>query len=50
MIEKEKVTACIYQGEKFDCGSKLGFVEATIAISLRDDEIRHEIKDLLKNL
>ena len=50
MIEKEKVIACIYQGEKFDCGSKLGFVEATIAISLRDDEIRHEIKDLLKNL
>ena len=46
MLEKEKVIACIYQGEKFDCGSKLGFVEATLAISLRDKEIGHEIKNL----
>ena len=50
MLEKEKVIACIYQGEKFDCGSKLGFVEATIAISLRDKEIGHEIKNLIKKL
>ena len=50
MLEKEKVIACIYQGEKFDCGSKLGFVEATLAISLRDKEIGHEIKNLIKEL
>lgn len=50
MLEKEKVIACIYQGEKFDCGSKLGFVEATLAISLRDKEIGHEIKNLIKKL
>ena len=50
MLEKEKVIACIYQGEKFDCGSKLGFVEATLAISLRDNEIGHEIKNLIKKL
>lgn len=50
MLEKEKVIACIYQGEKFDCGSKLGFVEATIAISLRDKKIGHEIKNLIKKL
>jgi len=50
MLEKEKVIACIYQGEKFDCGSKLGFVEATLAISLRDKDIGHEIKNLIKKL
>jgi len=50
MLEKEKVIACIYQGEKFDCGSKLGFVEATLAISLRDNDIGHEIKNLIKKL
>mgnify|MGYP000844562587 CR=1 FL=1 len=50
LIEDETVNACIYEGEKFDCGSKLGFVEATIAISLRDKEIGHKVKDLINNL
>ena len=44
------VLACIYKGEKFDCGSKAGFVEATIAISLRDIEIGHEIKNVIKKI
>ena len=34
----------VYEGEKFDCGSKQGFVEATIAISLRDEEIKDDCK------
>ena len=46
----KKLTACVYEGEKFDCGSKKGFVEATIAISLRDEEIGTDIKDLLTKL
>ena len=50
LIEDETVNACIYEGEKFDCGSKLGFVEATIAISLRDKEIGHEVKDMINKL
>ena len=35
---------------KFDCGSKRGFVEATIAISLRDIEIGDEIKNVIKKI
>ena len=50
LIEDETVNACIYDGEKFDCGSKLGFVEATIAISLRDKEIGYKVKDLISKL
>ena len=30
LIDDEMVHACIYKGEKFDCGSKAGFVEATL--------------------
>ena len=48
MLKDESVYACVYQGEKFDCGSKKGFVEATIAISLRDPEIKDEIKDFIR--
>ena len=48
MLKDESVYACVYQGEKFDCGSKKGFVEATLTISLRDPEIKDEIKDLIR--
>ena len=48
MLKDESVYACVYLGEKFDCGSKKGFVEATLAISLRDPEIKDDIKDLIR--
>jgi len=48
MLKDESVYACVYEGEKFDCGSKKGFVEATLAIALRDPEIKDEIKDLIR--
>ena len=48
MLNDEPVHACIYEGEKFDCGSKSGFVEATIEISLRDPEIKDEIMALIR--
>jgi UTP--glucose-1-phosphate uridylyltransferase len=48
MLKDESVYACVYQGEKFDCGSKKGFVEATLTISLRDLEIKDEIKDFIR--
>ena len=50
MLNNEKVSACVYEGEKFDCGSKQGFVEATIAISLRDEEIKDDITKYIKQL
>ena len=50
MLKDEKISACIYKGEKFDCGSKQGYVEATIAISLRDNEIKDDIKNYIKQL
>ena len=50
MLNDEKVLACVYEGEKFDCGSKQGFVEATIAISLRDEEIKDDITKYIKQL
>ena len=50
ILSKEKVLATIYEGEKFDCGSKKGFVEATIAISLRDNDLKNDIKSYIQNI
>jgi UTP--glucose-1-phosphate uridylyltransferase len=48
MLQNEKISACVYDGEKFDCGSKQGFVEATIAIALRDNDIKDDIYNYIK--
>ena len=39
-----------YDGEKFDCGSKKGFVHATIALALRDESISEDIKKIIKEI
>lgn len=50
LLDEEKAFAKIYEGEKFDCGSKEGFVHATIALALRDKSISEKIKKIIKDL
>lgn len=35
LLRREKVFAYRYQGERYDCGSKLGFLQATVALGER---------------
>ena len=37
-----------YDGQRYDCGSRIGFIEANLAFSLRDPEIGGQVKDILK--
>ncbi len=39
-----------YNGSRFDCGQKLGYVKANISLALQDSEIRTEILDFMKTL
>ena len=50
LLQEERVYASIYEGEKFDCGSKQGFVHATIALALRDKSISEDIKKIIKEI
>ena len=50
MLIDEEVFGTIYDGEKFDCGSKEGFVHATIALALRDDSISETVKKIIKDI
>ena len=50
LLQEERVYASIYDGEKFDCGSKKGFVHATIALALRDESISEDIKKIIKEI
>ena len=50
MLSEEEIYGVLYDGEKFDCGSKEGFVHATIALALRDESISENIKKIIRNI
>jgi len=50
LIQNQKVYARLYEGEKFDCGSKKGFVHATIALALRDSSISDDISKIIREI
>ena len=39
-----------YEGKEYDCGSRLGFIEANIAYGLADPEIAGAVRKILDNL
>tara|TARA_B100000989_G_scaffold281577_2_gene245948 strand:+ start:325 stop:585 length:261 start_codon:yes stop_codon:yes gene_type:complete len=45
LINKKKVFGYKFRGERYDCGSKLGFIKANLAFGFNDKEIKD---DLLK--
>lgn len=49
LLKEEPVTAFPFDGTRYDCGSKLGFLEATIAYALKHDELKKSFKYILKN-
>ena len=50
LISSEKVLAATYKGKKFDCGSKEGYVKATLSLAMLDKDISKDIKQSLESL
>jgi UTP--glucose-1-phosphate uridylyltransferase len=48
LLNTEKVLAYSYQGKRFDCGSKQGFLQATVELALQHAEVGAEFRDYLK--
>jgi UTP--glucose-1-phosphate uridylyltransferase len=49
-LEVHKVLGCLYEGERFDCGDKAGFIKANIAYALRNAEISAAVIDYIREL
>ncbi|MEL1224991.1 MAG: UTP--glucose-1-phosphate uridylyltransferase GalU [Candidatus Neomarinimicrobiota bacterium] len=47
MLNDKDILGCKYEGVKFDCGSKKGFVAATLYKGLEDKAIKQEIENIL---
>ena len=50
LINTEGVHALQYQGKRYDCGSKEGFLEATVELALRHPEVGPGFQEYLKGV
>ena len=50
LLASEKVLAYSYEGKRYDCGSKEGFLQATVELALQHAEVQEDFRNYLKNL
>lgn len=50
LLLKQTVEAFIFEGRRYDCGSKLGWLKATLSYALRRDDLRLRLWDYLKEI
>ena len=44
-----KIINTSIDGKRYDIGSKLGFIEATIDFALKRDDLKEQVKNILKS-
>jgi UTP--glucose-1-phosphate uridylyltransferase len=47
MLKSDQVLACPFEGVRYDCGSRHGYIRATIDYALADDSLRDDILEHL---
>ena len=50
LLPKKAVYGCEFEGRRYDCGSKLGFLKATVEFALKHKELNGSFREYLKGL
>ena len=50
LMKQQQFFACEYEGVSHDCGSKLGWLQANIALGANHPELGDEIKAFIRSL
>ena len=50
LMKQEKVLAYRYHGRRYDCGSKIGYLKATVAMGLKHPEVMKEFNAFISEL
>lgn len=50
LLSEQRVLAYNFEGKRFDCGSKLGYLEAQVELALQHEEVGEEFREYLKSL
>ncbi len=48
LLENERVMAYAFEGQRYDCGIKLGYLKATVDYALKHDHLGDEFKEWLR--
>ncbi len=49
LMQEEQVLAYRYKGQRYDCGSKIGYLEATLAMACKHPEVGTQFEKLLQS-
>ncbi len=49
LITEEPMLACVFEGARYDCGSRRGFLKATIDYALADERLRDDLMAHLRS-
>jgi len=49
LLEEERVTAFNFEGRRFDCGSKFGYLQATVEFALKHPELKDDFAAYLRD-
>lgn len=50
LMKEEQVLAYRYSGQRYDCGSKIGYLEATLAMARKHPEVGAQFEQLLQSM
>ncbi len=49
LMQEQQILAYRYEGTRYDCGSKLGYLQATVELGMKHAEVGEAFADYLKN-
>jgi UTP--glucose-1-phosphate uridylyltransferase len=50
LLKQEQVLAYKYSGTRYDCGSKIGYLKATVELALKHPEVKDDFRAYLSSL
>ena len=50
LLKNQEIYAHLFDGKRYDCGSKLGYLQANIDYALRSEELGEDIKNYLQKI
>lgn len=50
LLDSQPVYGLLFEGKRYDCGNKLGFLEGTIALALKHPEFSGPVRKIIKTL
>ncbi|MBM3357028.1 MAG: UTP--glucose-1-phosphate uridylyltransferase GalU [Betaproteobacteria bacterium] len=50
LLREEEVLACEFDGTRYDCGSKLGYLQANLAFAMKHPEVGPEFRNYMRKM